>query len=357
MDIFPYSLLCSLATAVEEQNASPHPLLCSLATAAKEQNASPHPLHPPTYIHMNKLLFITSVLSCIRTGFPFVIAVSFMGISALSGQTTRHNLSTTTGFQLDGAAGTYNIPTSTYTGSNNQQISGTVIEDAIFIPYNTGSGSGTYRRLFQMNGKDVVDGYNRDAGDSTFEASTPNGFNELLKVGELVANNGYYQFSLDINEPGSNPNKFLSVDRLRLYVESAAPYTTDPNPLPKTVTNLTQLGTLVYDMDATADNSILLDYSLAGGSGSDDMTFLIPISRFSGFNANAYVYLYAEHGAQGTFLDGFENNAGGFDEWAVLDVSDKTTRPPVQYMRPIPEPSALMLFGVGIMAMLRRRRN
>lgn len=310
---------------------------------------------------MNKLLFRTSALSCLRTRFPFVIAVSFVGISALSGQTTLHNLSTTTSFQLDGAAGTYNIPTSTYTGSNNQQIFGTVIQDAIFIPYNTGSGSGNYRRLFQMDGKDLVDGYNRDAGNpnqgNTFEATTPNGFNQFLKVGELVANNGYYQFSLDINEPKADSNKFLSIDRLRLYVESAAPFTTDPNPLPQTVNNLTQLGTLVYDMDATANNSILLDYSLAGGSGSDDMTFLIPISRFSGFNANAYVYLYAEHGAQGTFLDGFENNAGGFDEWAVLDVSDKTTDPPVPYTQPIPEPSALMLFGVGIMAMLRRRRN
>ena len=207
-----------------------------------------------------------------------------------------------------------------------------------------------------MGGKDIVDGYNRDAGNpnqgNTFEAATPNGFDPNLTVGSLVANNGYYQFSLDVNEPGQLPSRFLSVDRLRIYVENVTPGS-DPSPLPKTVAELGNLGTVVYDMDLGADNSILLDYSLAGGSGSDDMTFLIPTSLFDGFAANAFVYLYAEHGAQGTFLDGFEGNAGGFDEWAVRD---NATEPAVPFTPPVPEPSTLVLLGLSTLALLRRRR-
>lgn len=165
------------------------------------------------------------------------VPVTFNGV-------TRHNLTTTTSFALDGAAGTYNIPVTTYTDINNQAVAGTVINDAIFIPYNAGSGSGNYRRLFEMGGKDVVDGYNRDAGQAnqgnTFEAATPNGFDPNLTVGSLVASNGYYQFSLDINEPGQLPTRFLSVDRLRIYVETVTPGI-DPNPLPKTVAELGNL--------------------------------------------------------------------------------------------------------------------
>lgn len=136
----------------------------------------------------------------------------------------------------------------------------------------------------------------------------------------------FYAFGLDINEPSTTAGKYLSVDKVEIYVS--------PNQLANGTTkaNLLALGggaTKVYDMDihAGGNSSILLDYTISGaGSGRADMALLVPKSNFdavSGINANWYVYFYTEVGATGTGAPGqptrdYGENAGGFEEWGTL---------------------------------------
>ncbi len=253
------------------------------------------------------------------------------------------NLTTSTSFgRIDNttsATSTQTVARNTYIGTNNSTNFGAVVNGALLLPSGSGAGSGTYRRLFALDqgGSQIIDldGYNRDLPNNTpnFNSKVPNGFDPLLTVGQLVANNGYYQFSLDINEANGGNNAFLSVDEFQVYVEPINPGT-DPSPLPSTVGTLGDLGTKIWDLQANNTSGSRIQVMAEGsGSGVDDVNFLIPISLFSGYSPNAYVYIFSklaglgsnpvtsQLGSQsndtGFTYNGFRENAGGFEEFAT----------------------------------------
>jgi len=133
-------------------------------------------------------------------------------------------------------------------------------------------------------------------------------YTHSLKVADLQATGGYYQFLLDINQNNSGPGhqSLLNLNDLKVFVANSP-----------TLNGYTGTGfssgpsTLVYNMDGplvTDDNGVLLDYNLNSGSGSGDLYVNIPTA---GFSAGTYVYLYSSFGVPNPNNDGFE-------EWAAI---------------------------------------
>jgi len=269
---------------------------------------------------------------------------------------------------LGGGAGTAVVDLATYTSINNGVQRGAVVNGALLLQGSVGSGSGNYRRLFQVgaNGRETTeDGYNRavttNKNGSTFNESISNGFDPLLRLGELLEVNGYYFFALDTNENNNATDKWISLDEIQVYVGGSV----DPDTLPNTPSTLGSLGTKVWDLQGEqtdgSHNTIMLNDTLQSGSGTDNMHLLLPTSIFSGFAADSYIYMYVSHGVLGTqdsptgqVFDGFDIS-GGFEEWSTF--TNTSGNPPEIIDYPIPEPSgAALVIITSIMQLLRRSR-
>lgn len=185
-----------------------------------------------------------------------------------------------------------------------------VLEGAVYQQYDarpTGTGKiDSFLRIQGASSKSAVQqGFNTSARPLQFNENKSPNFTRDLTAGELpVVNIGgvnYREFLLDINQKNSQP--YLSLDSLKVFVTDA------PTKSAGFDVNTGTLGGVapVYNMDATADNWVKLDYRLNTGSGSGDMLFYVRDSLFAG---GGYVTVYSKFGEH------FASNAG-FQEWAV----------------------------------------
>jgi hypothetical protein len=226
------------------------------------------------------------------------------------------------------AADTIDLTTAGATGTDGVAI----FQQVGFQPSGTGFID-SFVRLRTNSG--IEQGYNTGARPVQFDANSSPSFTRNLLLSEVPVVNlngvNYRQFLLDINQTSANP--LLSLDKLQIFQSNTADLNNYPN-----------LGTKVYDLDATKDNFIKLDYSLNSGSGSGDMFAYIPDSLFD--PNQKFVYLYSLFGTE------FPNN-DGFEEWSVL----KGQTPPVNE---IPAPATLVFgalsCGAGLVGYLRRRK-
>jgi hypothetical protein len=204
--------------------------------------------------------------------------------------------------------------------------------------------------------------------ETEFDSKVPNGFDPRITIAHLVDNSGYYQFSLDINEPASGTSVFLSIDDLQVYVGPAA----EPGTLPSTVAGLSGpsgLGTLIWDLQGGLASGAPKNHILTSGSGSgaDEMTFLIPKSLFPNVDTSSQVYLYSKVGALGFANDtgviytGFGENGGGFEEWGTLvprATPPTFVRPSTEECPTVPEPpTALPALCLMLAGLSRRSRT
>jgi hypothetical protein len=119
-----------------------------------------------------------------------------------------------------------------------------------------------------------------------------------------VGGTDYYKFILDANQLQNGP---ISLIQFKVYVTAGAPFTSASD-----LVNLVDNVTPNYNMNGGA-TQYRVDISSQNGSGSGDMSFLVPKSDI-GTGDN--LYLYAQFGTDANG-GGFGIN-DGFEEWSAL---------------------------------------
>lgn len=258
------------------------------------------------------------------------------------------------------------------------------------------AGTGVFNPFLRLDVKgneSNEQGYNTDAvkGDASnnytsrkiLDNMMPVNWTHDVKLGDLnVVNVGgidFYQFKLDINEPGQVDKKLLSLDGLKIvmgpggqFVQTLDSGGTMPGVDPNKQTNLLiggagLQGTVVYDLDASNNNGtqkdsyVMLDTCLSGscGSGTADMLMLVPKSNFAAFKDTDNLILWSRFGLQGGMrvdqTSGAEADAG-FEEWSFGAKQGTVINPPPPGTGvPTPGSAALALLGLAMVAQRSRR--
>jgi len=169
-------------------------------------------------------------------------------------------------------------------------------------------------------------------------------WNHSIQISDLVEyNSGWYEFLLDINEPGGTKS-LLTQHELEVYLVDYCP---DCGSI-STYGALVAAGDLIWDL---GDDAVIeYDYDLWQGSGQNiDASFELPTSLFDGYSENTYVYLYAKFGKLGPngFLGDNEPSQDGFEEYVLREGG-----------RSVPDASTLLLLGsASLLGFLGTRRK
>lgn len=211
------------------------------------------------------------------------------------------------------------------------------------------AGTGNFDPFLKLNGSPMEQGYNTSAKGVMDNASGQ--WTHDLTVGDMsvvqdLTGRYLVAVGMDLNEPNSAGARYQSLDSFQVYVSPIGSQSTnDP----------TQLGTLIYNMDAVSENALLLDVNRnsAGGSGRSDLNIYLDLALFTGVKQSDFVYFYVKMGGVGMgeapqYPTLSFANDGGFDELR-RDYS-------LQSVGSIPEPSAALLAVLGALMVLRRKR-
>ncbi len=174
------------------------------------------------------------------------------------------------------------------------------------------TGTGFIDSFVRIQNTGTEQGYNTSGRPFAFDEKEPLNFTHDVQLSQLgsgvtVGGTEYYQFLLDINEPGASKKSELSLDSLQIYTSPVGSQNTK---------DVSSLGALRYDLGP--NNWILLDASRNSGSGSGDMFAFIPKSNFAGASPNDYVYLFSKFGLHA-------DAQGGFEEWAAVVKNNPTS--------------------------------
>ena len=159
------------------------------------------------------------------------------------------------------------------------------------------TGTGVIDSFLRVQQKGAEEGFNTGARPMMCDGRTcddkvdPNFTRNLLSSDvPVVTINGqkYREFFLDINEPGSTPGNYLTLDAVEIYVSNSASLDTHTSTSPGY--GVLSGASKVYDMETNnGDNWVNMDYNLVGGgSGWAIWCCSFPIARRS--RTISYVY-------------------------------------------------------------------
>ena len=248
-------------------------------------------------------------------------------------------------------AGLSSINAQTLVNLADTSVDSGIINGAIYAVDGTApSGTGIFGRdsggvFLTIQKKGVEEGYNTSASNIMDNKKVDQWNHEitLATLGVItVDGSDYVSFLLDINEPDNGKDNLISLDDVKIFTTSATAIT---NSTLDSLVNDSRLN-LVYDMDAGANNSVLLDYARNGqGSGKGDMALLVPASVFAGAKLSDTVYFYSRFGGDIIGASASSQADSGFEEWTA------------GAGKAIPEPSAALLGLIGAMALVVRRNR
>jgi hypothetical protein len=167
-------------------------------------------------------------------------------------------------------------PTINLTNANsNDTIGGAIFSSAVF-----NAGTGLINPFLNIQATGTEQGYNTDNG-TPLDTKEPNTTSlPVLSVPiAYIGKTPYLDFRLDINENiNAAGDQFLSLDALKIYITNDNNTTgfTPPDPSGTFPSG----ATLIYDLDATADNWVGLNAALQPGSGYGDISVFVPAGLF-----------------------------------------------------------------------------
>ncbi len=236
--------------------------------------------------------------------------------------------------------------------SNNAVSSGTISDGSNTVTFTFDqqqpSGTGVLDPFVRIQHNDTEQGYNTtqaNAGALPFDDKFGVFTHDLL-FSSMQAINGNYNFVLDIGEPANT--SLLSLDGLRLYVTNTPGQNSSSVDGAGDASGIS--GTPLWDMDALADNYILLDANRNGkpGNGVSDMLMEVPTNVFAGVASNQYIILWSRFGLQDNAHAGAAS-FGTFEEWAQLTTADNGGGGPPTG---IPEPGSISLLAFGLLGLV-----
>jgi len=212
-------------------------------------------------------------------------------------------------------------------------VNGAII--SAFTPTDS-TGTGYWHSFLRVSAANsaIVKGYNNDYGQKDMQFNEDPSWTESFYLKDvpqvMVGSVLYREFQLDINQNSKDTDALLSIDTLEVYTTNIAP-TPEPGYQYPFGAGISQR----WDLDAGADNVILLNFGLNPGSGKRDFKIQIPDALF-GPPYDTWVILYTEHGgdAYTGYYDldagavpsttdpvwvenGVFGNNDGFEEWGV----------------------------------------
>jgi hypothetical protein len=223
--------------------------------------------------------------------------------------------------------------------------SGTVNGAVFSIDSTQPAGTGVFDPFITLQNNGTEQGYN--SSFANFDTKREPQWNHELQLSELqtvtVNSTQYYQFVVDVNEPGNgnDAKSLISLDMLKVWTSptqlSSANTSTDANG-----TFNGSLGTLRYDLGA--GNSVKYD-DAHNGSGQADIAILIPTSVFADSKPTDTLYMYQQWGNT-------SSTEGGFEETSALTGQTLTPIPEVSTFLPL---GAVLLTAAGLQFARQRR--
>jgi hypothetical protein len=188
------------------------------------------------------------------------------------------------------------------------------------------TGTGNFSPFLRINGETTIRGFNTaenisNSGQTAAGIDHVNPDTNAIRLGDIPIiyldqtddgiNNptAFYQINLDINE---NTNKEVSLEELQFFTSSSAATLANYR-----IDNGDALAfsaadgfTLRFDLDATADNKLILRDD-GSGQGSSDYIFYIPVAVFGNATPNDFFTLYSQFGPTPA-------DDAGFAEWNTV---------------------------------------